>query len=345
MKASERVLGIIFPHTGYPFGFRILFCCNIAVLSLVTYNWLINLSAEIDLFWSVPTKGASLFYFAMRYMAYFEPVFTIFNFYPMSDKFRCKAVYWVHSLVTPAIYIAPAMFSANRAYALSNQVKLLYWTVLTLALGPVIVNLVDSFLWVRPANLPPPLYCSARNSTPLHLNIPLLLASKLSVTVADLIVVIITWGATYKTLREVTSLMKVSLTQVLLFNADTDADIRHPEALYFIVLLLLNVGQIVLTTLSIEALLQTTSYLSFFTDPLMSILATDFLLNLQKAYMLNVTSQATLTGDAISFPHPRPTDHDEAESLSLNFATLTIPQSHISDDGVALDDLHLEEPW
>ena len=88
------------------------------------------------------------------------------------------------------------VFSANRAYALSEQTRVIYFAVLVLSLGPFFVNLVrtlrgmahlgmkesgllmlvrrcqiDGLMWVRPVNLPPPALCSDDDSTPLSVNL------------------------------------------------------------------------------------------------------------------------------------------------------------------------------
>ncbi|KAI0325945.1 hypothetical protein GY45DRAFT_1374370 [Cubamyces sp. BRFM 1775] len=290
--------------------------------ALVVYNWLINLEGEVNLFWSAPAKGASLLYFAIRYLAFVEPMLAIFTFYPMANKVCSEhdldtreltttlsptRVYWVTVLVGPTVYIAPAVFSANRAYALSEQARLIYCAVLVLALGPFFTNLVspnsliDNLVWTSPVNLPPPALCADQDNTPPSVNL------MLSLTIADLIVIVVTWRATYKVLRETRGLLQVSITQVLLFNG----------ALYFIVLLLLNVGHIIMTELSLTNFDETSSYLSLFIDPLMSILATDFLLNLQKA---------TATS---SHMH---SEQDQPGSLggvpSLNFAVITQESNH-----------------
>ncbi|KAJ8462625.1 hypothetical protein ONZ51_g10781 [Trametes cubensis] len=304
---------------------QVVFFCDAAVTALVVYNWLINLGDEVDLFWSAPTKGASLLYFAIRYLAFVEPIIAMCTFYPMADKVgsdhdpRCVAVYWITVLVGPFVYIAPAIFSANRAYALSEKTRLVYCAVLMLALGPFFADLIDNVVWTRPVNLPPPALCSEQDNTPPSANLlPLtqtpsrsrydsvLLFSRLSATTADLIVVVVTWRATHKVLRETRGLLKVSITQVLLFNDDL--------LLHTSVLLLMNIGHIIMTELSVTDFTEATSYLSLFMDPFMSILATDFLLNLQKA-------------TAASSRIPSNSGQDQPGTLgevpSLNFAVIT----------------------
>ncbi|KAI0333080.1 hypothetical protein GY45DRAFT_1368606 [Cubamyces sp. BRFM 1775] len=197
--------------------------------ALVVYNWLINLDDEIKLFWSSPVKGASLLYFAIRYLAFLEPVLGIPTFFSLPDKVRSD------------------FFSANRAYALSEQTRFIYCAVLVLALCPFFVNLIDGIVWTTPVNLPPPMFCSFEDNTPASLN--------------------------------------------------------------HLVLLLLNVGHLIMTELSLTIPVEATSYLTIFIDPLMSILATDFLLNLQKA--------TVMLSHADSDPAGR------GELPSLNFAVIT----------------------
>ncbi|KAI0654382.1 hypothetical protein C8Q70DRAFT_1058478 [Cubamyces menziesii] len=305
---------------------QVVFFCDAAVTALVVYNWLINLGDEVDLFWSAPTKGASLLYFAIRYLAFVEPIIAMCTFYPMADKrYMTTHVPATSPLTIPQLLLQlrsglldnGPLFSANRAYALSEKTRLVYCAVLMLALGPFFADLIDNVVWTRPVNLPPPALCSEQDNTPPSANLlPLtqtpsrsrydsvLLFSRLSATTADLIVVVVTWRATHKVLRETRGLLKVSITQVLLFNG----------AFYFIVLLLMNIGHIIMTELSVTDFTEATSYLSLFMDPFMSILATDFLLNLQKA-------------TAASSRIPSNSGQDQPGTLgevpSLNFAVIT----------------------
>ena len=48
-----------------------------------------------------------------------------------------------------------------------------------------------------------------------------LLSSRLSLIIADLIVILVTWRATYKVIKETGGLLKTSITQVLLFNGQS----------------------------------------------------------------------------------------------------------------------------
>ncbi|KAI0333083.1 hypothetical protein GY45DRAFT_1320015 [Cubamyces sp. BRFM 1775] len=265
--------------------------CVIAAMTLVVYNWLINLDHEVNLFWSSPTRGASILYFAIRYLPFWRPVFSIPTFYPISDM-SCAAIIWIDQMLIAAMYIAPAIFSANRAYALSEQTRVIYCAVLVLSLGPFFVNLIDGLMWVRPVNLPPPALCSDDDSTPLSVNL------MLSLTIADLIVILVTWRATYKVIKRTGNPLRTSITQVLLFNGGS----------YSSVLLLLNVSHIIMTELSITIYDEATSYVTIFTDPFTSILATDFLINLQKA--------ATAS-------HAGPDQLGSGGLLSLNLATIT----------------------
>ncbi|KAJ8489841.1 hypothetical protein ONZ51_g2699 [Trametes cubensis] len=288
--------------------------------ALVVYNWLINLDDEVKLFWSSPVKGASLLYFAIRYSAFVEPILGIPTFYSLSDKVRSdfsssahtshaivrnmirhfgRALQWMGILADPAVYIATAIFSANRAYALSEQTRLIYCVVLVLALSPFLVNLIDGVVWTTIVNLPAPMFCSFEDNTPTSLNHLCEEFPRLTSQEGHLIVIVVTWRATYKVLRETRGLLKTSITQVLLLNG----------ALYFIVLLLLNVGHLIMTELSLTIPVEATSYLTIFIDPLMSILATDFLLKLQKATVMLSHADSDPSGPG--------------ELPSLNFAVIT----------------------
>ncbi|KAI0333085.1 hypothetical protein GY45DRAFT_1335108 [Cubamyces sp. BRFM 1775] len=256
--------------------------CSTAAIALLVYNWSINLDDEVNLFWSFPTKWASLLYFAIRYPVVMVPVVSIPTLYPLSDQ-SCATLTWISEVLALSVYISPAC--------------------------PFFVNLVNYIMWVRPANLPPPLRCTEAAAIPASTYLTL------SLIIADLIVIAVTWRATYKVVRETGDLLKTSITQVLLFNGGLYFLCDHHSFapryaltwLHTRALLLLNSCQIIFSGLSIT-FVGDTSRILIFLEPLISILDTNFLINLQKAASSSYTDS----------------DQPGSRELpSLNFAVIT----------------------
>ncbi|KAI0648502.1 hypothetical protein C8Q79DRAFT_1008819 [Trametes meyenii] len=267
--------------------------CDAAVNGLLAFDWILTLRDEVRFVWANPTKLSALLYFGGRYMPLVQRSLNMISVYPLSDTttsaehtHSCYAVFWTTTCAGLIFYVVPIIFSANRAYALSDRNKLLFCIVFVLSAGPLVINMINTILWLRPVNLPAPLLCSSSASTPpsLNLNDPGLQTILLAIghhrhprhLESDL------RGA-----QAARGVVKAPIAQALLFNG----------GLYFITLLILNITHIIMSALSLKAFLVTTSYIAIFIDPLTSVLTSRFLLDLQR---MTQTTQQPSRFDALS---------------------------------------------
>ncbi|KAI0349657.1 hypothetical protein OH77DRAFT_1525498 [Trametes cingulata] len=122
-----------------------------------------------------------------------------------------------------------------------------------------------------------------------------ILVSRLTSVLANSIVLLLTWRATLKTLREARGLIKSSVSEVLLLNG----------SLYFLVFVFLDVAHIVMSSLSITALFTQSSYIALFVNILDSIFTSHFLLDLQRAARLSsgLGTRSSLPDSSVDFDH------------------------------------------
>ncbi|RPD68638.1 hypothetical protein L226DRAFT_443583, partial [Lentinus tigrinus ALCF2SS1-7] len=145
----------------------------------ICYDWLLTLDEEINLFWNRRVSAASILYFAIRYLVI---IFWIMG-YPTNN---------LRGMVCATLPIIPSAadrgslaFSALRVYALTAKNKILAAIVFLFALGPVYANSVRVIL--IPESL-----CHAVTGI-----------SRGMLSVADLLVIIITWQKTSFAARNV----------------------------------------------------------------------------------------------------------------------------------------------
>ncbi|KAI1795292.1 hypothetical protein LXA43DRAFT_37343 [Ganoderma leucocontextum] len=187
--------------------------------------------------------------------------------------------------------IGPSLFSALRVYALTRQNK--YLTGITLALGlvPLIVNVSTSYQ-SHPVNFSPPYNCSVDSSTTPELALAFTALSRGALTLADLIVVGVTWWATYQSRKLVADGIRGrSFTQIMFYNGN----------MYFVPIACLNMLHITLTALSINVSSGSESYVIDFIDPISSLLVCHFLLALQEVKQQPI--DGSLSSVKLSLPY------------------------------------------
>ncbi|KAI0774510.1 hypothetical protein C8Q74DRAFT_840811 [Fomes fomentarius] len=154
-------------------------------------------------------------------------------------------------------YLPWALFSALRAYALSSEARgkwFISTLVLLSSLAPLIINYVQLGYW--------------------SITVGVCLIS------SDLLVMCITWKATYKTSREIKVLGQGTSLSSILFRNGT---------LYFGILAMLNILHLSSTLFSIfngdriSYQNDPTSIIVLFSEPLTAILVSRFLMDLQEA--------------------------------------------------------------
>ncbi|KAI0774589.1 hypothetical protein C8Q74DRAFT_1199632 [Fomes fomentarius] len=169
-------------------------------LGLLTYEYLITFDREVKLFWKRAITGSSILFIVNRYLPLVCTALGIRSSDPTTNKViaSCAALYYMSETLDVLQYLPWALFSTLRAYALlSSGTWRRQWSISTLillsSLAPLVVNFVSSFVLVT-------------------------IISRVCLVTSDLLVIFITWKATYKTSREIKVLGQGSSLSSILFR-------------------------------------------------------------------------------------------------------------------------------
>ncbi|KAI0743532.1 hypothetical protein C8Q80DRAFT_1272218 [Daedaleopsis nitida] len=251
-----------------------------ASLAYMSYDWFLNIDDEFNLFWRQRASAASILYFCIRYplIIYWIMGYPTFNIQGVS----CEAYMYTILVLQLLIYVFPAVFSALRVYALTGQNKLLAAIVLFFGLGPLYANSVH-YGWEKPAYVGPDFGCVIVDNATHEMGVIVARVylrdalvtgvSRGMLSVSDLLVIIITWTKTSYVAKHVQGLTnKPSLSKTLLQSG----------IVYFVPLAFLNILHTILTEVGAQQFLRHSSLVSVFIDPVTSVLACRFLLNLRR---------------------------------------------------------------
>lgn len=192
---------------------------------------------------------------------------------PWTSNLSCQAVAGTYDLLQLVTYIIWAVISAIRIYVVSKGKIYLSVVVFCLAIVPFATNMYSSVMVTYAAVefAPSPPFCDPTAHFSMAFDNRALIASRTCAIAADVIVLLTTW---YNAPRSTAVLKRAfgsgARTPFLLL-------LLRDGALYFIVLLLITVAQIVVN--SIEAL----SLGTVFLVPAMSVLVSRFLLDIYQA--------------------------------------------------------------
>ncbi|KAM5540872.1 hypothetical protein V8D89_005516 [Ganoderma adspersum] len=254
--------------------------------ALIGYEWISNLEEEIKLFWNGKVTAATMLYFPIRYlviaywvMCYPEDLlrgvgyvrqYTCMGFTHETSKtpFRCNVYTYTMYVLQLLLFVCPALFSALRVYALTGQNKVVALITLFFSLGPVYANAVH-YGWEKPEYDSLELLCG---DVVAELKAVTALSRGL-LSMGDLLVIVITVVKTIYVAKHSQGLVgSTSLASTLLYSG----------VIYYIPLALLNVVHMCMTVTGADQFLRTTSVVSILMDPVTSVLACRFLLNLRK---------------------------------------------------------------
>ncbi|RPD58147.1 hypothetical protein L227DRAFT_565038 [Lentinus tigrinus ALCF2SS1-6] len=249
------------------------------VPALLVYDWLINIDEEVALIWCNPDGRtvASVVYALIRYANILQYVIQAGIVVPVTSLVSCEGVNWVAVILTALVQLVAAVFTAQRAYALSRGKVWLGGIAFLLAIVACVVNLLVSSKWTPAEELPSPMYCVVGDNIPSE-QLELGSLTGPTGTLADLLVGVVTWLTTYEAYKtEPRKAFGISLASVMLYDG----------SLYVITMMLLNIVHMALTAASgIGA-----SYAGLFTDPITSILISHFILDLRRAQRCRNGSQ------------------------------------------------------
>ncbi|TBU37665.1 hypothetical protein BD309DRAFT_973567 [Dichomitus squalens] len=227
------------------------------------------------------------------------------------------------------VYLPWAAFSGMRAYALCRS-RILSILIFCLSVVPIVVNWANFWYGLTGLNVSF-LGCTSNVLTPASVTRDfgnqVTLASRLSLIIADCVLVVITWRSVSQTKR--LRLSANTFSTVLLRDGET--------------LLALNSLHLILTELSQlnGPSLQEASFVSLFAELLTAILVSRFLLHLQSAKHRTVAeSAASFTMDSTSLP--------DATSIRFGRVLGSLDQSLSPEDyfgeGEDLDDTSNDPP-
>ncbi|KAI0705302.1 hypothetical protein C8T65DRAFT_652958 [Cerioporus squamosus] len=199
--------------------------------------------------------------------------------WPVTSLVSCEATNWIAAILTAIAQFVVAAFTAQRAYALSGGRVWLGIVTFFISNVACVVNLLVNFKWSPIEELPSPIYCIVGSSIPSQqLYFALTAFCRLSQCVVDLLVVIVTWRATYQAHKtQPVTMVGRSLASVILYDG----------SIYAVTLLLLNVVHVSLTAGPGDGV----SFAGIFTDRITSIIICHFILDLRRADYCRVDSE------------------------------------------------------
>ncbi|TFK86468.1 hypothetical protein K466DRAFT_492731, partial [Polyporus arcularius HHB13444] len=115
---------------------------RVACAVLLSYDYLLTLDKEVELFWNWPSTGATALFMVNRYLVMIIRIASLVGFMPMSDQVRLCAIAAKVALgFTLLQYIPWALFSGLRAFALSRY-RSLSMFIFVLSVIPPAINLL-----------------------------------------------------------------------------------------------------------------------------------------------------------------------------------------------------------
>ncbi|KAI0800382.1 hypothetical protein C8Q74DRAFT_1214346 [Fomes fomentarius] len=233
--------------------------CATAVLSFLVYDWMISLGDEVAFIWSSTNKRtvASCVYFLNRYTLIMDGTICVITSYPL-PILTCQSIIWIHRFLPAVQELAAAAFATLRIYAVSDRNWLLSTVTLLLLLVSPLMALICDISLIDIKDLPLPLNCIMVVKT-TDTFVRLSMISRGCSIAAELLVAGITWWNAHKGRRLQKGFkVKHSMQDVMLYDGN----------LYFVVLALLNVMQIIFLRLRLRDPFVITSDITIFASPL-----------------------------------------------------------------------------
>ncbi|KAI0722599.1 hypothetical protein C8Q76DRAFT_782821 [Earliella scabrosa] len=229
---------------------------NIAVGALLAYEYIVTLDREVNLFWTQKITMASVLFIANRYIALFvnlmylpydvtlqastiifirleqlSPLLLPNRVLTVRRRSSCKVNSYISTIMQYSQYIPWAVFSAMRAFALSSRTWPLALGVFVLSLGPSVINFYGFRVVVFIDS--DGFGCGLASTQPVDIANMLTVVSRSTLIIADLLVLAVTWKATFKTSRENVRALgqRMSLSAILFRDG----------VIYFVTLAIMNV--------------------------------------------------------------------------------------------------------
>ncbi|KAI0722672.1 hypothetical protein C8Q76DRAFT_782863 [Earliella scabrosa] len=237
-----------------------------SIIALFAYEYLITLSREVDLFWKRKFTMASALFIVNRYLVLAVNILDM----PYSIIVGCVGWSYASSILGVLQYLPWALFSSLRAYVLGSGAWSIALLVLILSMAPVFVNYVNlGYSTVLSNGFQCGMITSLSSSTD---RMTCLITS-------DVLVLCLTWNATYKTSRAIKALgQRVSLSDILFRDG----------VMYF-------------AWISENTAEQYTSNITVLSEPVTAILISRFIMDLQEANTSMVLHNSVSTVSSLNF--------------------------------------------
>ncbi|KAI0794716.1 hypothetical protein C8Q74DRAFT_1195234 [Fomes fomentarius] len=257
---------------------------TVSFSALTCYEYIITLAGEIEYFWGSSLTGSTAIFFVNRYL-YLSYRCLSTDCILVIDCVHDSCMQYASAAHATEIlcYVPRAIFSALRVFALSGRNRFLTYAVLILSLAPVALDFAG-FRWAT-YTIVPFSGCENIDLTFCTVNV----FSRVSLIVSDILVIAVTWCATFKTSRIARGRGRDghhTLSALLLRDGD--------------VLLTMNTLQLVFTTSSVGYLVTKTNtgYIIQLFEPLSVFLVGRFLLSIQQTNArmcgLGIQSETTM---------------------------------------------------
>ncbi|KAJ3556554.1 hypothetical protein NM688_g1966 [Phlebia brevispora] len=261
-------------------------------ITLASYEYILLFREEVDFLLKHKQSGVTWVFLANRYIMMAQCLMMIV---PSNRESRCSAKSYVEGTdicdrctnrplfdAVTAIGLLPAaitaIFGALRVFALLDRAYIMAILTLTLGLVPVVTNFyfLGKTTLVVVEDLVLGLSCyadySISDAATLYIMTPSLgLATRLSVVIADLIIIAVTWRQTHQHLRQI---MDSEAPR------SVGATVLQDGSVYFIALLVLNVIQLLVDTIPA---FEGANPVFNITAVMSPILISRFLINLRRA--------------------------------------------------------------
>ncbi|EPT04769.1 hypothetical protein FOMPIDRAFT_1021627 [Fomitopsis schrenkii] len=254
-------------------------CCGAAATALLVFDYVLTLEEEVEYIWSSGNSLYVLLFFANRFAMLGMAVGSVLGMVPWYSIVSCTVVNWALAGFQIFTLLLWAVISTLRVYAVSNR----DWgfTLLTLCLGltPVATNLYVNIkaVFLPFAHFGTYTFCTSNIEYTLTLATSLEITTRSCLIASDALVVLIAWYQLHASITTVRLSVRSTLATVLLRDG----------TLYFAVLLLLNIAQVI-TDIDIGLIYNP---LPYFTNPITAIIMSRFLLAVRR---LALESQGSL---------------------------------------------------
>ncbi|RPD52960.1 hypothetical protein L227DRAFT_424045 [Lentinus tigrinus ALCF2SS1-6] len=128
--------------------------CLVTSSALFIYEVFITFDREVACFWTAKQTGASLLFFANKWISITCAIMTLVAFAPLPSDESCSKFQIATTAMLILQFVPGAIFSALRAFVLGKS-KILGLLVLILSLAPVGANLAFYGYDLSGQNIPP----------------------------------------------------------------------------------------------------------------------------------------------------------------------------------------------